>query len=88
MSRDAAIAWAAREADRCGGCGTIRGDWLDADGIELPTKPLEVVDVYCPGCAAAAAHRNTPCREDRPGVHPAFVPASRTPTARAVTVDR
>lgn len=86
LSQDAAMAWAARDADVCGGCGTHRHDWLDSAGMELHDAPMVVRDRYCPGCAALARHTADPNREERPGVAVVFVPASRVDATGRGTV--
>ena len=77
LSQDAAIAWAIRENDACGGCGLHRSELLDADGVELRHQPYEAVALYCPGCAAREKMDKSLGDERRPGVHVAFIPASR-----------
>lgn len=78
VDQGAAVAWQARrdriEADCCGGCGQPRSGWLDENGVELRVAPFEVVDVYCPACAALDRHRRhgRDDEEAKPGVFQAF----------------
>lgn len=74
LSQSAALAWQARERDRCGGCGQHRSDWLDDHGQELRQRPAEVVDVFCPACSDLEAARQARGDGERPGFHLAFSP--------------
>jgi hypothetical protein len=60
LSRDAALAWQARENARCGSCGQVEADWM-VDGPDGPTEavppPLVVDHHWCPGCAALGTRR-------------------------------
>lgn len=69
LSRSTALAWQARERERCGGCSTVPSDWwareddgtpiLDAAGNPVPAFPplFQVHGEVCPGCAAMDAAR-------------------------------
>lgn len=72
LSQSAALAWQDREADRCGGCGQHRSDWLDDQGVELRERPAIVVESFCPACDDLGRARKAAEGEDRPGVHLAF----------------
>jgi hypothetical protein len=79
LSRDAAISWQARANGTCGGCGTVRGDWLntrDENGALAADELAPVyltTDVFCAGCAAKSRHEKKDAAERPPGVHMAFV---------------
>lgn len=79
VSRAAAVAWAHREADRCGGCGLYRSDLLDAEGNELRDLPVELDVQSCPGCrkqAVAEKERSADDVEASRWRHVRWVPAS------------
>jgi len=48
-SQDAALEWAAREARRCGGCGTDPDEWADNPHAHHAHLTRE-----CPGCVAVS----------------------------------
>jgi len=79
LSRNAALAWSLRKAGECGGCGTVRTDWLnsfDEDGEPVANElapPFHAVDVFCPGCAARERHeRAVKDGAGREGFHTGF----------------
>ena len=78
FSRMAAIAWQAREADRCGSCGQVHADWLGDDGREARDPPCTVVRVKCLGCEALELDRADQGDKIPPYMHQRFqpVPAS------------
>lgn len=82
LSQSAALAWQEREADRCGGCGQHRSDWLDANGVELRDRPAQVVDVFCPACHDMELARRAHGDEMAPGMHLGFAAAEPLHPAR------
>jgi hypothetical protein len=82
LDRDAALAWQARQNATCGGCGTVRSDWLNARDPETGALAADelhpaylTTDVFCAGCAARARHEATEEGATRaPGVHVGFEP--------------
>jgi hypothetical protein len=46
--RDKALAWAAQERSRCGGCGTRKAEWDEKRGGDRKAYRAEA-DI-CPGC--------------------------------------
>lgn len=66
LSRDVALAWHARDRERCGGCGAVPSDWkaYDDDGNPIlddtgehreAWPPKYVLEAHhCPACAALA----------------------------------
>jgi len=81
FSRMAALAWQAREADRCGSCGQVHADWRDDQGRELRDPPCAVVLVKCLGCEAL--HLDRADRGDKvPAyMHQRFEPLPASPRA-------
>lgn len=73
FSRMAALAWMAREAERCGSCGQVHGDWLDANGVELRDPPYEVTNRHCPACESLHDHRQEAGDKVPSYLHPQFV---------------
>ncbi len=69
-SRAAAMAWQAREDDRCGGCGQQRSDWLDEDGMVLQEPPFTMVEISCPSCAEKERYEREAQEEQREGIAP------------------
>lgn len=61
-SQDAALEWSAREARRCGGCGSDPVEWA-----ENPHAYHAHLSRECPGCAAVKRIQNQ-AGELRPGV--------------------
>lgn len=90
FSRGAALAWQAREAQRCPSCGQIEADWLDDDGKELRTPPFDVATRHCHGCESLHLAREDMGSDVPPYVHQHFVPvhASEPPGVDAPTVAR
>ena len=78
LSRDAALAWQARESAKCGGCGQVRAEWMtvDTDGheVEAVPAPFLVDDHWCPACDALARHRRARGDTTPDGVHDVFRP--------------
>lgn len=53
--QEAALAWQAREASRCPGCGTPEADWDETDG---GSRHAWVADLHiCQGCVQIEAAR-------------------------------
>jgi hypothetical protein len=48
--RATVIAWQAREAGRCSGCGTFPTDWLDEHGRAALDRPMVAHTWTCEGC--------------------------------------
>jgi hypothetical protein len=78
FSRDAAMAWQAREADRCPQCGQLHSEWLDGDGKDLLIEvdgqlmpPKVVQEFKCPACTAIAERQETAQENgaDDKGIH-------------------
>lgn len=68
--RAKAMAWRADQAEIHGRCGQRRSDWLGPDGQELKYPPFEVVDYYCPACAAVEEHERDTKESRIPGTFP------------------
>ena len=53
MDQDAALAWALRERERCGGCGVVRSDVIDPETNQpIDPPPYLPIRWHCPSCAA------------------------------------
>lgn len=74
VSRDAALAWQADQAARCGDCRQRRSDWMtpgpDGELVETVPPPFVVEDQVCPACAAGerASRARREAKEDEPGM--------------------
>lgn len=67
LSRAAALAWAARDADRCPGCGLHHSDLPDSG--DLRAMPVVGEYHYCVGCDAKDTTPEPPGRTgDRKGL--------------------
>ena len=69
-SRAAAMAWQAREDDRCSGCGQQRSEWLDENGIVLEEPPFTMVEIACPSCAEKERYERESREEEKQGITP------------------
>lgn len=69
-SREAAMAWQAREDDRCPGCGQQRHEWLDENGVVLEEPPFELVEHACPSCAEKERYESEARDEEKQGITP------------------
>lgn len=63
--QDKALAFVAREADRCPNCGTFPGEWFDSDRI---VEPYEWESGRCYGCVTKDEKRRSVDADDAVGV--------------------
>ena len=75
LSKQAALAWQARERDRCPDCGQQRSDWFDDDGHEVPDPPSLPAEYVCPSCEALDSYRRDKGEDRRDGAKIVFKPA-------------
>lgn len=57
LSRDAALAWQAREASRCPDCGQLPGEFVDDKGEELDDFPAFPALTRCVPCWMVSSFR-------------------------------
>lgn len=85
LSRDAALAWSADQAARCGDCGQRRIDWMrpgpDGTLVEIVPPPFRVIDQVCPACAAGerASKARRADGEPEPGMKLAYQAVDQPP---------
>lgn len=77
FSRGAALAWQAREAQRCPQCGQVEADWLDEEGKELRQVPFAVKTRHCHGCESLHEARADLPADAPPYLHQHFEVANR-----------